>query len=164
MPLQEYFCLSERSIHDSYLCLANVSSFLCLYFCLCKKTRGLRANQKHNKIMHISMWAVIRVVLSHGHSLCFVVCSSGRDLGTRVTTAAALSGWHKDTNPTSLLQPDPSVLHLLHCFLCKPCLTILRAPNFSSGAWEALSWCCCLLPTAGIALQILCMTCTFDKH
>lgn len=63
MPLQEYFCLSERSIHDSYLCLANVSSFLCLYFCLCKKTRGLRANQKHNKIMHISMWAVIRVVL-----------------------------------------------------------------------------------------------------
>lgn len=48
------FCLAESPIHDSYLCFANISSFLCLYLSLRNKTQGLRANHKHNWNMHLS--------------------------------------------------------------------------------------------------------------
>lgn len=111
------FCLSERSIHDSYLCLENISSFLCLYFRLCKKTRGLRANQKHNQNMQFPGQQFIRMVLEPWSQplLCGLQLREG-------------FGYKGDSSCCSLwlaqghqIQPDPSALHLLLCFLCKPC-------------------------------------------
>lgn len=173
------FCLAERSIHESYLCLANISSFLWLYFRLCKKPQGLRASHKHNQNMHISRSAVYQdgvgtTVTASAFRLAAWQQSSlqlREGFGyTGDSNCCSLSGWHRNIKPNSTpcshTQYPPPALLSLHGSPVRASIwiTILRVASFSSRAWEALSWWCWILLTAGIALQILGMNCTFDKH
>lgn len=121
--------------------------------------------------MHISRSAVYQDGGgTMGSALWFAVwwqsyLQSGRGLGTQVTAAAAHSGWHKDIRcsftPCSQTQVPPSVLLPLHGSPVPARICILRVANFSA---RALRWWWWILPTAGTALQMLCVNRTFDKH
>lgn len=139
--------------------LANISSFLCLYFRLFKKTRGLRANHKHSQNMHLSRSAVYQGgvgTMVTGSALCWAVWWQLREgSGDTATAPAAHSLAVTGTlNPTLLLAARPkcptSALLSLHGSPGpgRIWITILRVAGFSSRAWGALSWCCWILPTA----------------
>lgn len=169
------FCLAERSIHDSYLCL---SSFSCLFFHYAKNLEGWGLTMNTTKIHTYPGQQFIRMVLELWSQplLCGLqcgsraICSSGRDLGTEVTATAHSLAGIGTSNPILLLAArpryPPSVLLSLHGSSVRGriWITILREASFSSRAWEVLSCWCWILLTAGIVLQILLMNSIFDKH
>lgn len=119
------FCLAERFIHDSYLCLANISSFLCFYFRVCKKKlRGLKASHIHNQNVHISRSAVYQDgvgTMVTASALWFAVWWQSylqlREGFGHTGDSSCCSLWLAQGHQIQLypLQPDPSALHLF-CF------------------------------------------------
>lgn len=117
------FCLAERPIHDSYLCL-QIHLFMLIPQHMQRNSGTERANHEHNQNMHISRSAVYQdniVTMVPSPTLWFAMrgraglsAAEGGIWVHRLTATAAYSAAdsrNNKSNSTSLL-PDPVSSHL----------------------------------------------------